>query len=212
MRARELLLAVLALVEPEVADDAREHGFLIGVVVDDEVFGDAERLCVPAKEPRARRVERADPEVAGACRDQALEAIAHLAGGLVRERDREDPPRRHVVLVDEARDPVRDDPGLPAPCACEDEERPPLVEHRLLLARVEGVLGHGRRTYSMVMSDETRRGPRQAERYRPSASPVAGGGAEGPNIGPAAGPCYNGADEARVARRGGRREGGCAGE
>jgi hypothetical protein len=71
----------------------------------------AELLMMQAHELRAERVERESPDEGALAGRELLDAPAHLAGRLVRERDREDAIRSHARL-DEARDAVGDDAGL----------------------------------------------------------------------------------------------------
>ena len=63
---------------------------LVGLVVDREVRPVAEPLGLAAQDPAAGGMEGEDPDRAGGAAEHPLEALAHLAGGLVRERDRED--------------------------------------------------------------------------------------------------------------------------
>ncbi len=106
-------------------EQALHERLLVVRVVDDEAARDADRLPVLAEDPRAERVERPHRDVAAGLRPhEAHDPLAHLGGGLVRERDREDPPRRDALHPDEVRDPVREHAGLAAPGAGEDEDRP----------------------------------------------------------------------------------------
>jgi hypothetical protein len=67
-------------------------------------------------------MERADPQVAGGHPEQVLDSGSHLAGGLVRERDRQDAPGRDPPDLDEPSDPVGQDTGLAAAGAGQDED------------------------------------------------------------------------------------------
>ena len=69
--------------------------------------------------------------------EHPLEPLAHLRGGLVGERDREDLVRLDAMRPDQVGDPVREDAGLARARARDDEERPVDVEHCLALGRVE---------------------------------------------------------------------------
>ena len=122
---REHLLRCEAFViEVQVLQDALHQRLLVGIIVDDELLPKPRALVIAAQEPDAHRVERPDPELPHEVRTQeSLEALAHLAGGLVRERDREDREGRHAVLRHQVGDSVRDNPCLTAACACEDDER-----------------------------------------------------------------------------------------
>jgi hypothetical protein len=57
---------------------------------------------------RAGRVERHHPHRTRARPDQQLYPLAHLLGGLVRERDGEDLARSRLAGPDQVRDPVRE--------------------------------------------------------------------------------------------------------
>ena len=90
------------------------------------------------QDARARRVERQDPHALGdAAADQSLDAIGHLAGGLVRERDRQDRPGIHAELADQVRDAVRQRARLPRAGPGHDEDRPLRVEDGLGLDVVQ---------------------------------------------------------------------------
>ena len=62
----------------------------IARVVDRECFGEAELLGLATQDAHARRVERRDPHPLRLLTHELLDTLAHLARGLVRERDRED--------------------------------------------------------------------------------------------------------------------------
>ena len=64
-------------------------------------------------------------------------ALAHFAGGLVGESDGQNGRRRHVPRGNDVRDAVRDDAGLPAARAGQDQERTFGVAHRFALLRVQ---------------------------------------------------------------------------
>ena len=72
---------------------------LVGLVVDREVRPVAEALRLAAEDPAAGGVEGEDPDRPRDRAEQVLEPLAHLAGGLVRERDREDLVRLHAAGV-----------------------------------------------------------------------------------------------------------------
>ena len=125
----------------------------VGLVVDRELARVAEPLGLGAQDPRAGRVEGHQPHAARAVAEQPLDALAHLLGGLVRERDREDLARLRLVGVDQERDPVGQHARLAAARAGEDQQRPLAVRDGLALGLVEalqellevlgvGVLGH----------------------------------------------------------------------
>ena len=76
---------------------------------------------------------------ARAVAEQLLDAPAHLLGGLVGERDRQDLARLRLVGEDQVRDPVREHPRLAAAGAREDQQRPLAVGDRLPLGLVEAL-------------------------------------------------------------------------
>ncbi len=74
-----------------------------------------------AENPQADRVEGADPD--GRCDrpEEPGDPLAHLSGGLVREGDRQDPLRRNPPHRHEMGEPSRQDAGLPASRAGENQ-------------------------------------------------------------------------------------------
>ena len=68
---------------------------------------------------------------------QPLDALAHLAGRLVGERDRQDLSGLRLVGVDQEGDAVREHARLAAAGAGEDQQRPLAVRDRLALRLVE---------------------------------------------------------------------------
>ena len=84
------------------------------------------------------RVERAGLDVAAALADEADDPLAQLGGGAVRERDREDPPRRDALDADEVGDPMGQDARLARAGAGEDQERALGRRDGARLLRVEG--------------------------------------------------------------------------
>ena len=77
------------------------------------------------------QIERATPP------SMSSQPLAHLARGLVRERDREDLLGLDPVRVDQVRDAVREDARLARARAGDDEQRPLGREHGLPLGRVQ---------------------------------------------------------------------------
>ena len=62
--------------------------------------------------------------------------VLHLAGRLVGEGDGED-LERGQALIDQMGDPVGEDAGLSRPGTGDDEQRPAVVQHRVVLGRIE---------------------------------------------------------------------------
>ncbi len=121
----------------ELLEDGLRQTDLIGLVVDREVRPVAEPGRFAAKDPAARGVKREDPDRARDSAEHVLQPLAHLARGLVRERDREDLLGLDPVRVDQVRDAVREDARLAGARAGDDEQRPFRREDRLPLGRVQ---------------------------------------------------------------------------
>ena len=103
-------------------------------------------------------------DVAAGLADEGDDPLAQLAGGPVRERDREDLPRPDALHPDQVGDPVGEDAGLAAAGAGQDEERTVGGRDGARLLRVE------------APDDRPRRAPRSAAASaRPPASVSAGG-------------------------------------
>ena len=131
---------VLPGVKLKLAADQGHQPLRVGGVVDGEVRRVAEPGGLAAQDADARGVERHHPHRPGAAvADQARDAGGHLAGRLVRERDRQDLPRCHPALGQQVGDPVREHPGLPRSCPRDDQQRPAGVGHGSPLLRVEAV-------------------------------------------------------------------------
>ena len=90
-----------------------------------------------AQHPRADRVERPDPHPRGLGAEQAPDALAHLAGGFVRERHGENVSRIDAFDVDQPRDARREHARLARAGAGEHEQRAVDVQHGLALRRIE---------------------------------------------------------------------------
>ena len=106
-------------------------------VVDDEPPVDADRLAVPAEDPRAQRVERPGLDVAPGLADEADDPLAQLARGTVGERHGEDRPRPDVLDADQVGDPVGQHPRLAGSGAGEDQERALGRGHGALLLGIQ---------------------------------------------------------------------------
>ena len=131
--ARREALRVLA----ELLEARLDEAHLVGLVVDREGRAVAEPLRLAAQDAAAGGVEGEDPDRPRRATEHALEPLAHLRRGLVRERDREDLVRLDAVRPDQVGDPVGEDAGLPGACPRDDEQRPVDVEHGLALGGVE---------------------------------------------------------------------------
>ena len=129
-RERAVLAARLAQQLPE------ERPLVVGIV-DDEPTRVAERFGVAPEDADAGRVEGAEPDAEVFSSKQRFHSRPHLARRLVREREGEDRPLGHPSLPDQVRNPPRQDPGLAAPRAREDEQRAAGMFHGLPLNRVQ---------------------------------------------------------------------------
>ena len=129
----------LLRVDAVALHDALDHGLRVVLVVDRERRRAANEVRCTAQHPRADRVEGADPHADGRAAEQPADAILHLAGGLVRERHREDAAGIHAVLVDQPREPRREHPRLARSGTGQHEQRSVDVQHGLALGGVERV-------------------------------------------------------------------------
>ena len=93
---------------------------LIVLIVDDEIPVEFHSRPVLAKDAKTGGMKCTHPNPLG---NELFDAVTHLLRGLVRERDAEDIKRRDTVL-DQIRDPVRENACLPASCPGQDEQRP----------------------------------------------------------------------------------------
>ena len=93
----------------------------VGLVVDGEVAVEVEAVGVLAQQAGAEAVEGADPDAAAG--HEGLDALAHLAGGLVGEGDGEDVAGPDALL-EQVGDAAGDDARLAAAGAGQDEQRP----------------------------------------------------------------------------------------
>ena len=99
-------------VEAEVADDVAREAVGVGLVVDRELLRVAELVGVAPQDPHARGVERGHPHLLGDRPDERPDAVLHLVGGLVGERDGQDLERADAVLADQVGDAVGEHPRL----------------------------------------------------------------------------------------------------
>ena len=125
-------------IDVQLGHDLLVQALLIVSVVDGEVAREAQALGIGAQDAHAHAVERRHPHAAGARPHEAAEALAHLGCGLVRERDGEDLPRGHAVVLDEVRDAVREHARLARAGARQHEQRPVYRGDRLALRPVQG--------------------------------------------------------------------------
>ena len=124
-------------VDAQLVDAAPRQPARVGLVVDRELAGVAKALGLGAQDARARRVEGHQPHPARRAAEQLLHATAHLLGGLVGERDREDLARLGLVGEDQIRHAVGEHARLAAARAGQDEQRSLAVGDGLSLWLVE---------------------------------------------------------------------------
>ena len=93
---------------------------------------------VGAQHARADRVERADPHPGGLAAEEAADAVAHLARGLVGEGHGEDLIGADDAVADEARDRAVSTRVLPDPAPASTSSGPDAVLHRLALGVIQG--------------------------------------------------------------------------
>ena len=124
-------------VEVHLADDEFEEAEAVGGVVDGVVRLIAKSLAFYAEDAGEDAMEGAHPE--GCCllgRDKLGYAVAHLAGGLVREGQGQYVPGLHA-LFQEVGYLVGEDARLAAACSCNDKRGGIVAEHRFALAGIE---------------------------------------------------------------------------
>ncbi len=141
----------LLLLDRQRLHDVAHQAARVVIVEDRELPVVAQKVGVLAEHAHAHGVERADPHAARAAREQGLQALAHLGGGLVGEGDGEHLPRAHAEVGDHVRYAVGEHARLAGPRAREHQKRALGREDRLLLRGVEradieprGLLGGGR--------------------------------------------------------------------
>ena len=123
-----------------VLHEPLDEGARVGRVVDRETAREAELLGLAAQDAHARRVERRDPHaLRGVPADELLDALAHLARRLVRERDGENLARPQLAIADEPGDAPREHARLARASARDDEERLRARLHGRELLRVEAL-------------------------------------------------------------------------
>ena len=98
---------------------------------------EAELLGLAAQDAHARGVEGRDPHALRAVADELLHALAHLARGLVGERDREDLAGPCLFVAQQARDAAGEHARLARAGTGDDEQRLAAVGDGLALRRVE---------------------------------------------------------------------------
>jgi hypothetical protein len=128
---------VLLRIEVEVADDHGHEAQGVGLVVDREGAGHAKASRLAAEDAHAGAVERGHPHGPGPGTDQLCHTLLHLAGGLVRERDRQHLAGLGVAGRQQVGDAAREHPGLAGSGTGDDEQGAATVLDGQALRRVE---------------------------------------------------------------------------
>ena len=123
----------------ELLDDPFEKGTLVGGVVDGETLLHAHRFSLPTQDARAGGMERRDPHALGRIPDERFDALPHLGGRLVRERDREDLARPGLAGLEQAGDATGEHARLARARTRHDQQRLPTVDDSLTLLGIEAV-------------------------------------------------------------------------
>ena len=125
------------VVDAELFLDLLDERDLVGRVVDDEIARQADLRRFAPQQPRAEGVESREPHAPRVVADQRRDALAHLAGGLVGERDRQHVVRLGVPVADEVCDAISDDARLARARAGKDEQRSVTMQNRFTLFRIQ---------------------------------------------------------------------------
>ena len=111
-------------IDVELGHDFLHEALRVSIVVDGEVLREAEDLGVGAQHAHAHAMERRHPHATRARPHERNEALAHLGGRLIRERDGKNFPRRSVGRLEDVRNAIGQHAGLARPGTCEHEKRP----------------------------------------------------------------------------------------
>src|SRR5690606_24697543 len=124
-------------------EDRLHHRLLIGGVVDRKVTAEPDPLTEAPQDSRRDRVEGAGPDLRDIAarqgrvlRAEICDRLAHLAGRLVGEGHRPDPPGRNS-LSQQRGHALREQARLAGPGPRENQKRPAAVLDTRTLARVE---------------------------------------------------------------------------
>ena len=135
-------------VEVEVADDVATEADRVGLVVDREPGREPDAIGISTKDPHTGAVEGRHPHLPSDGSDQPTHSFLHLGRRLVGEGDGKDLEGRHALLLDHVRDAMGQDAGLSRARPGHDEQRPTLVDDRVVLGWIEafqqGRVGHWR--------------------------------------------------------------------
>ena len=101
----------------EVFDNLLDECSLFVGVVDGEIPAVPQPVGMTAQNSRTHGVKGTDPKPLGSIANKSLNPACHLASRLVGEGDSKNASGLHTSVVNESRDPVGDNPGLPTPSA-----------------------------------------------------------------------------------------------
>ncbi len=137
--------AVEFFVQVQFADGALDQGLLVIAVHDDEVVVKGQVLCLAAQNARTIGMESAQPDALAALGKQVLQAVLHLAGGFVGERDRQDVVGLYAHCVDQVGDALGQDARFTGAGSCQHQRLTQPGGDGGTLLRVEKVeVDHGR--------------------------------------------------------------------
>ena len=141
--------AVSALLRGVLADEGAHERLLIVAIHDGEAGPVAEHLGVAAQQAVGDGVEGAAPEAVGGGAGELLDALEHLAGGLVGEGQQQDAPGGDA-LIQQPGDAVGQRARLAAAGAGDDERMPLRRRHGGILLGVQlgGVVARAARLNS----------------------------------------------------------------
>ena len=121
----------------EVGAYELDQAFAVGRVVDGESRVQTDGLAVAAQNAHAGRMEGRHPHAVGDGADESGKTLAHFRGGLVGEGDGHDLAGPCAELAQDPCDSTRQHACFAGSGARADEQRRPLVLHRLSLLGVE---------------------------------------------------------------------------
>ncbi len=144
-------LPILFRIDLKEFADVLHQRLLVVRIIDRKIGVIPQKRDMPSQNPHAHRMERADPDALRAKSNHPVHPLPHLPRGLVCKRNRKDIPGVHPLLVNQVRNPVGQDPGLPGTGPRQDEERPLRVENRLPLPVIQSII-HTQNTHFLSHS------------------------------------------------------------
>jgi hypothetical protein len=126
-----------AVVNLQVLEHLFDERDLVGRVVNHEIARQPDCRSLAPEEPCAQGMERRDPRAGERGAGEGFDAGAHLFGGLVRKRDREDLVVLGVAFREQVRNALGDDACFARPRAGENQQRALDVQDGVALFRIE---------------------------------------------------------------------------